>query len=95
MLVAWISEQTDIPPDIVLAVLELEFEYMVAVGIVDLPDYDFNHYSPERLAGAPKMIDPDLLAHDAEEMLGIPASTAAEVLDGETRFLKLRGLILR
>lgn len=93
MLVAWVSEQSDIPSEIVNAVLELEFEYMIAIGIVDDPDHEFSHYSPERLAGAARMIDSGQIARDAEEMLGVPSATAIEILEGETAFLKLRGLI--
>jgi hypothetical protein len=51
---AWVAEHTDLPLEIVGAVLGLEFEFMVAAGIVEAPGYDyFPTYQPEVVAGVP------------------------------------------
>ncbi|MDQ3660160.1 MAG: YbjN domain-containing protein [Actinomycetota bacterium] len=92
-LIAWISEQTEILATVVAPVLELEFEYLVGVGIVEDPGYEFRYYSPERLAGKSKVVDTESLAQDAERMLGILTETAEAVYEAETRFLKMRGII--
>jgi len=75
-LIVWISEQTEIPQAVVDPVLELEFEYLVAVGIVDEPGYEFAHYSPERLAGESKVVDCQRLAQDAEAGVAPVSRTA-------------------
>ena len=93
-LIAWISEQTEIPSTVVAPVLEeLEFEYLVGVGIVEDPGYEFRYYSPERLAGKSKIVDTQKLVQDAEQMLGTATETAEAIYEAETRFLKMRGII--
>lgn len=52
--VAWIAEHADLPLNIVRAVLELELEYMVAVGIADAPGYELRYYSPTSSRARPK-----------------------------------------
>jgi len=91
--IAWIAEHTDIPRGTVAAVLELEFDYMVSVGIIDEPRYELSYYSPTKIRGAPNVVDTDLLARDAERFLGIPTETASKVFDAESEFLQMRGLI--
>lgn len=51
---AWIAEHADLPYEIVEAVLELELDYMVAVGIADASNYEVRYYSLDELPGAPK-----------------------------------------
>jgi hypothetical protein len=89
----WIAEQLDLPAGVVEAALDLEFEYMVGVGIVDIPDYEFEIYSREELGGASDVVDIDRLASDAEERLGIMREIAAPIFEKETEFLEMRGLI--
>ncbi len=90
--VAWIAEHADLPADVVAKVLDLEFEFMVGVGIVDLPDYEFRYYTREQLAGSPHVVDTEMLARDAEQVLGIFAEVARQIYDTEQKFLEMRGL---
>ncbi len=90
---AWIAEHADLPQATVAAVLELEFEYMIAVGIVDVPGHEFHYYRPDELSDAPPEVDCDRLAQDAELILGIPTETANKVFDTESQFLQMRGLV--
>jgi hypothetical protein len=76
--IAWIAEHADLPADLVGRVIGLEFEYMVGVGIVDLPDYEFQFYSRDQLAGSPQVVDTEVVARDAERLLGIPAAGRAK-----------------
>ena len=90
----WISEQLDLPRDVVEAVLMLEFEYMVGVGIIEMPDYEFQLFRSDELQQAPRgEVDIDLLAQTAEEKLGIFSETALSILHKETDFLQMRGLV--
>jgi hypothetical protein len=90
--VAWVSEHANIPSEVVRAVLRLEFEYQVAVGIADAPGFEFEYYSPEELAGAPRVVDIERSSQDAERILGVPFSTAAKLFETELHFLEMRGL---
>ena len=84
--VAWIAEHADLPADVVGRVIELEFEYMVGVGIVDLPDYEFQHYTRDQLAGTPQVVDTEVVARNAESLLRIPSEVALRIFDFEGDF---------
>lgn len=88
----WISEHTDLPQFVVERVLNLEFEFMVAAGIVDVPDYDFDYYSPEDLQDVGDIVDTQRLAQDAERFLNIPVEIAALIFDAENQYFRMRGL---
>lgn len=90
--VAWIAEHADLPANVVGRVIGLEFEYMIGVGIVVLPDHEFQFYSRDQLAGSPQVVDTEVVAADAERLLGIPSEVALRILDFEGEFLKMRGL---
>ncbi len=90
---AWISEHTEVPLDTVTRVLQLEFEYMVGTRIIDLPDYEFEIFRPEEFAGRSDTVDTEYLAVECEQRLGISRSIAETVLDKETDFLRMRGLV--
>ncbi len=89
---AWVSEHTDLPQRIVEQVLDLEFEFMIGVGIVQVPDHEFRYYSPEELQHVGNVVDTERLAQDAERFFTIPAEVALLVFDAEYQFLKMRGL---
>lgn len=89
----WISEHLDLPLQVVEAVLALEFEFMVGVGIIDLPNYGFEIYEPEELRAREPIVDVQALSTDAEEKLGIMCEIAASILEKESDFLEMRGLI--
>ena len=89
---AWISEETSLSRDVVDQVLELEFEYLVGVGIAQVPDHQFRYYSPDELESSGDVVDVERLARDAERLLGIPPETALQVFEAEHRFLQSKGL---
>ena len=89
----WISEQLDLPLQVVETVLALEFEFMVGVGIIHLPDHNFDIYEPDELAGESQIVDVERLAKDAENRLGIMSEVAAKILEKESDHLAMRGLI--
>ncbi len=80
------------PQRIVEQVLDLEFEFMIGVGIVQVPDHEFRYYSPEELQHVGNVVDTERLAQDAERFFTIPAEVALLVFDAEYQFLKMRGL---
>lgn len=88
----WISEQTDIPVAVVSQVLDLEYEFMAALGIADDPDLEFSYYDPQELSDVGKVVDTQRLAQDAERFLEVRADVAALILDAETQFFRMRGL---
>ena len=92
-LALWISEHLDLPLQTVEAVLALEFEFMVGVGIVDLPDYTFEIYRPDDFDGESRVVDIERLAKDAEAKLGIMREVAKKMLEKESDYLEMRGLI--
>jgi hypothetical protein len=61
-------------------VIGLEFEYMVGVGIVDLPDYEFQFYSRDQLAGSPQVVDTEVVARDAERLLTFATTTGSVLI---------------
>lgn len=89
----WISEHLDLPLEVVKSVLALEFEYMVGVSIIDLPDYEFEIYERDELRRASPVVDIERLSADAEEKLGIMKEVAESILAKESDFLAMRGLI--
>jgi hypothetical protein len=94
---AWIAEHLNIDRDIVTTVLDVEFEYMIGVGIArpfspDDTDYEFKYYDPIELLRAPRVVDSLRISHDVERFTGIDAELANDVLNGEHEFLKMRGL---
>lgn len=88
----WISEHLDLPLQVVEAVLAIEFEFMVGVGIVDLPGYNFEIYEAGELQGESQVVDVERLAKDAETMLGIMSEVARLILEKESDHLAMRGL---
>lgn len=88
----WVAEHTDLPVDVVRKVLELEFEFLVAAGIVDAHDYELRYYTRDQLQDVGNVVDTQRLAEDAARLLGVPVEVANEVLDGEYQFLRMRGL---
>ena len=91
---AWIAERTGVPEADVQAVLDLEFEFMIGVGIVEgANDYQLRHYSRDELTSLPPEVDIQRLAQDAETRLGIPEAVAHKVFEAEFEFLKMRGLV--
>ena len=94
---AWIAEHCDVDIATVEAILTMEFEYMVAVGIArpehpGAPPWTFRYYQPGALDGAPCYVDCERIARDAERLAGVPYETAREVFNGELAFLQMRGL---
>lgn len=92
-LALWISEQLDLPLEVVEAVLTIEFEFMVGVGIIDLPNVELLTFSREELRDAPPIVDTDQLAVEAEQRVGIMSEVALQILNKEFEFLEMRGLI--
>lgn len=101
--IMYVVEHTGFDRRTVETVLEIEFEYMVAVGIVGpLEDFEgipvqgwahqFRWYQPGELDGAPRSIDCWRIAEDVERMTGIDALVANEVLNVEGEYLTMRGL---
>ena len=98
MEVAWIAEHFDLARADCDAVLTVEWEYQVAVGIAvkldeDTPDWEFRYYQPGELDGASQIVDDERIARDSERLAGAPYETALRVLKGEFEFFRLRGLI--
>jgi hypothetical protein len=96
-IVGWIAEHdADLGHEVISTVLDLEAEYMVGVGIMHSPDpdarWEFRFYDPDALEGEPMVVDVDRIAHDAEQLAGVPYEVALRVLDGELEFLHVRGL---
>lgn len=90
---AWVSEHTDLPLGVVEQVLELEFEYMVGVGVVDDPAFDFRFYSRDDFKGTSRMVDTEQIAQDAQRLLNVDPDVAKRIFDSESEFLRMRGLI--
>lgn len=88
----WIAEHADLPSDVVAKVLDLEYEFMIGVGIIDSPDHEFRYYTRNQLEGTPHVVDTELLAQDAEQVLGIMAEVARKIYDTEQKFMEMRGL---
>jgi hypothetical protein len=70
---------------------------MVATGIAqkpsDAPDWEFRYYQPGELDGAPRVIDDETIARDAERLAGIPFEVGLRILNGQLDFYKLRGIV--
>ena len=88
----WISEHLDLPLGVVESVLALEFEFMVGVGIIDLPAHVFEIYVRDELLNEAPVVDHERLGADAEQRLGIMKEVAVRILDKELDFLEMRGL---
>jgi hypothetical protein len=92
-LVAWTAEHADVDEAVASAVLEVEFEYMVAVGIVqDASGYEFRYYDPAELVSAPQEVDTLRIARDAQRLAHVPEALAHRVLEAELQFLEMRGI---
>ncbi len=92
---SWICAQTGHSPEIVQTILDIEWEYMVGVGLVDgLPNEEFVFwfYDKTFLATAPKCVEPDLIAEDIEKYLKIPCIVSDEVFLAELRYMANLGL---
>lgn len=92
-LAAWVSEHTDLPRDVADQVLGLEFEYMVGLGIIDEPGFDFRYYSRDDFVSESSYVDTDQIAQDAHRFLEIDVEVALQIFEAETEFLKMRGLM--
>jgi hypothetical protein len=94
---AWIAEHFDLPLADCDAVLSVEWEFQVATGIAvkppGAPDWEFEFYRPEDLAGEAPIVDYNRIARDAETLAGVPHDIGMRVLEGEFEFLRLRGLV--
>lgn len=101
--ILYIVEHSDFDRATVQTVLDIELEYMVAVGILGPPvdehgnpipgfAYPFRWYRPGELDGAPRSVDCWRIAEDAERLAGIDALAANEILNCEAEFLAMRGL---
>ncbi len=81
--VSWIVEHFDLDPAAVDAVLTVEWEYMVATGIAEKPqdalEWEFRYYQRGELDGAPRHIDTDRIARDAERLAGVPQDVGLQV----------------
>jgi hypothetical protein len=106
-VVWWVAEYTAIPVEIVRQVVELKDEYLIAVGIMypeDPPEgvtiyqlWPFRCYDPAEpppllFHDGMQTIDVERICRDAERLLGIPASVAERVLNGEMEYLHMRGI---
>ncbi len=89
---AWISEHADLPLEVVRLVLDLEFEYMVGVGIVDDPNRGFRYYSRDDFGTASSDVDTDKIAQDAQRLLDVDSGVAERIFETESAFLRMRGL---
>jgi hypothetical protein len=93
-VVWWVAEHTDLPVDIVADVLGLEEEFQMALGMIDPPRGQvFEFYDPQDFEGHPLVVDLARLARDAPTFLGIGEDLAMTVLEGETAYFVMRGLI--
>jgi hypothetical protein len=89
----WIATDTGIPLETARRVFAVEYEYMEGVGITDGAIDNFVYYRNEDLASLPRNeMDVAQLAADAGRFLGLPPEIPEAVLDGETRYLQLRGI---
>jgi hypothetical protein len=91
--VAWIVEHSDIAPDLVETVLDLEFEYMVAAGIAysDTAEWAFHYYDPDSITES-NFVDVDRIATAAERLAHVPRDIASRILDIEFEYLRMRGI---
>jgi hypothetical protein len=94
----WIAEHLAIDRRTVAAVLKVEFEYMIGIGIArperpDDVDYQFEFYDPvDLLREPPRYVDCERISEDVEGFLGIAAELANCVLNAELEYLQMRGL---
>jgi hypothetical protein len=96
--VAWIVEHFDLDPTDVDAVLQVEWEFMVAAGIA-VPlnareaDFEFQYYpADDRMEMSGAKLDYQRIAGDAERLAAVPADIGLKVFQGELAFLEMRGL---
>ncbi len=93
-LVGWVSGRTGVDIETVVALIALEEEYQIALGIMDAPDQmEYRYYDPAVLEGRPLAIDPVALALDANRFLGVPVEIAERVFNAETDYLRVKGLV--
>ena len=86
--IAWIAEQTGLPPATVQAVLELEMDCLFAVGIADSSGYEARFYDPSEV-GPSNEVDTSRLSRDAEAFLEIPREVANQIFLAELEFLQM------
>jgi hypothetical protein len=93
-LVAWTAEHADVEEAVASAVLAIELEYMVAIGIalISPNQFEFRFYDPLDLASAPRSIDTLRLARDAERLANVPEELAHRVFEAELQFSEMRGM---
>lgn len=90
----WIAAQLEVDKQVVEAVLGLEEEFQMAVGMIEAgPDTTFEHYDPVLLRGGPHEIDGNQLADDTERFLGISSEVAGDVLDAQMDYFVEVGLV--
>lgn len=91
----WVAQRTGIDLATVHTVLSLEFEYMVGAGIayseIGTP-WDYQFYEPGEIRPS-EIVDTEQIARDAERLAGIPRDIAARVLDGESEYFVMRGIV--
>lgn len=92
-MVVWITHQTGWPPAVVELCLELEHDFMVAIGLVEDPDHVPMVYAAEDWAGSSPEVDDDKLADDAAVHLGVSRPAAADVFAHRMAYLSLHGLV--
>jgi hypothetical protein len=89
---AWIAEHCDLPLRDVALILDIENEYLAALGIAIPPDdYEFRYYDPAEVEDG-DFVAADAVARDVERLVGIDPEVTHRVLEGELRFLEMRGL---
>jgi hypothetical protein len=107
-LVEWIADRHEIDSAVVSRVLEIEYEFMVGVGLVSEQligadafeveiearhGWKWQFYDPSELAPEPAFVDAERIARDAERLADIPFETALEILSAEIDYLEAQGLI--
>ncbi len=97
-LAAWVAEHTDLPLDVVASVLQVEFEYMIGVGLVssDPPGahYELVYYATGELddVRGTRRFDTDRFTRDAERFTGVGLETIDRIVASEIEYLHLRGI---
>ncbi len=84
---------TSLEPHVIAGVLDLHDEYLIAAGIMQVPDHTFVHYDPETFESPPGIVDESQLAADAYRFLGISEADATQVLEAELSYLQAKGLV--
>jgi hypothetical protein len=107
-LAEWIAQRHEIDRAIVSRVLEIEYEFMVGVGLVSEQltgadgfeveiearlSWDWQFYDPSELAFEPASFDAERIARDAERLASVPLDVAVEILSAELDYLEEQDLL--